>query len=102
MEPGHDAVMLTSPAGSPFCNSLACRRAGRLAEVIVTFGWIVLWLAPKGQYRAYRRLPGARHDTALTASTPADLAAQITQAEQGARRTPPSRRAASATRRDQP
>ncbi len=38
MEPGHDAVVLTSPAGSPFCSSLACRRAGRLAEVIVTFG----------------------------------------------------------------
>ena len=65
-------------------------------------GWIVLWLAPIGQYKAYRRLPGARHDTALTASTPADLAAQITQAEQGARRTPPPRRAAAATRRDQP
>jgi hypothetical protein len=65
-------------------------------------GWIVLWLAPIGQYKAYRRLPGARHDTALTASTPTDLAARITQAEQGAGRIPPSRRAAVATRRDQP
>jgi hypothetical protein len=85
MEPGHDAVVLTSPAGSPFCNSLACRRAGRLAEVIVTFGWIVLWLAPKGQFRAYRRLPGARHDTILSADEPGSLASQMEQAEQAAR-----------------
>ena len=49
-----------------------------------------------------RRLPRARHDTALTASTPADLAAQITQAEQGAPRTPPPARRPAATRRDQP
>lgn len=55
-------------------------------------GWIVIWLAPAGQYRAYRRLPGTRRDTALTASTPDELAAQISQAEQ-APRTPPARRA---------
>jgi hypothetical protein len=48
-------------------------------------GWIVIWLAPADCYRAYRRLPGARRDTALTAATPADLAAQITRAEQAAR-----------------
>jgi hypothetical protein len=63
--------------------------------------WIVIWLAPIRQFRAYARLPGARRDTALTACTPADLAAQITQTEQAGRRTPPVRSAA-ATRRDQP
>jgi len=64
-------------------------------------GWIVLWLAGIGQYKTYRRLPGARHDTALTAATASDLAAQITQAELCARRTP-HRRPAPVTRRDQP
>lgn len=63
--------------------------------------WIVIWLAPIRQFRAYARLPGARRDTALTARTPGDLAALITQAEQGARRTPPPCRPAPATRRDQ-
>jgi hypothetical protein len=46
--------------------------------------WIVIWLAPIRQFRGYARLPGARRDTALTAPTPADLAAQIGQAEQAA------------------
>lgn len=43
--------------------------------------WIVIWLASAKQYRAYRRLPGARRDTTLSASTPEDLAAQMTEAE---------------------
>jgi hypothetical protein len=42
-------------------------------------GWVVLWLARLRQYRAYR-LRG-RRDTVLTASTPADLAAQISRSE---------------------
>jgi hypothetical protein len=42
-------------------------------------GWVVLWLARIRQYRAYR-LRG-RRDTVLTASTPADLAAQISRSE---------------------
>jgi len=46
--------------------------------------WVVIWLAPLGQFRAYARLPGARRDTALTARTPAGLAAQISHAEQAA------------------
>ena len=46
--------------------------------------WVVIWLAPLRQFRAYARLPGARRDTALTARTPAGLAAQISQAEQAA------------------
>jgi hypothetical protein len=45
-------------------------------------GWVVIWLAPIGQFRAYGRLPGARRDTALTAPTPARLADLIGQAEQ--------------------
>jgi hypothetical protein len=45
-------------------------------------GWIVIWLAAENQFRAYRRLPGARRDTALSAATVADLAVQISQAEQ--------------------
>jgi hypothetical protein len=44
--------------------------------------WVVIWLAPIRQFRGYARLPGARRDTALTAATPAGLAAQIGQAEQ--------------------
>jgi hypothetical protein len=51
-------------------------------------GWVVIWLASKARFRAYRRLPGARRDTALSAATAIGMAAQITQAEQA-----PSRRA---------
>ena len=36
--PGHDEVILTTPDSPRPCNSLACARAGRLAEVIVTYG----------------------------------------------------------------
>ena len=54
-------------------------------------GWVIIWLAPAREYRAYRRLPGARRDTALAASTPGDLAALISQAERAVR-TPPAPR----------
>jgi hypothetical protein len=47
-------------------------------------GWIVIWLAPESCFRAYRRLPGARRDTALSAATADELAALIGQAEQAA------------------
>jgi hypothetical protein len=57
-------------------------------------GWAVIWLAEAGEFRAYRRLPGARRDTALSAPVAGDLAAQIEQAEQSAR-------PASATRGDE-
>jgi hypothetical protein len=53
-------------------------------------GWIVIWLAPEQRFRAYRRLPGARRDTALSATTPAEMADLIGQAEQGTTR--PARR----------
>jgi hypothetical protein len=45
-------------------------------------GWIVIWLAPEGEFRAYRRLPGARRDTALAAATTDGMSAAIRQAEQ--------------------
>lgn len=46
--------------------------------------WVIIWLGPAAEFRAYGRLPGARRDTALIASTPARLAALIGQAEQAA------------------
>lgn len=35
--PGHDQVLLTAPDGQ-LCNSRGCADAGKLAEVIVTYG----------------------------------------------------------------
>lgn len=46
-------------------------------------GWIVVWLAPENCFRAYRRLPGARRDTAISAPTPVEMTTLITQAEKG-------------------
>ena len=37
-EPGCDEVVLTAPDSAALCNSRACADAGRLAEIIVTFG----------------------------------------------------------------
>jgi S-adenosyl methyltransferase len=45
-------------------------------------GWVVIWLSGEARFRAYRRLHGARRDTALSAATAGEMAAQITQAEQ--------------------
>jgi len=47
--------------------------------------WIVIWLVPDRCFRAYRRLPGARRDTALSAATSAEMSRLIDQAEQSAR-----------------
>jgi hypothetical protein len=47
--------------------------------------WVVMWLAPIRQFRAYGQLPGTRRDTTLTGRTAAGLAAQLTQAERAAR-----------------
>ena len=44
--------------------------------------WIIVWLAPEDCFRAYRRMPGARRDTALSAATAAEMADLIGQAEQ--------------------
>jgi hypothetical protein len=51
-------------------------------------GWVVLWLDRTREFRAYR-LRQARHDSVLTAGTPADLVAQIGEVER-AIRTPPA------------
>lgn len=49
-------------------------------------GWIVIWLAAFAEFRAYRRMPGARHVTVLTAATSPEIAAQIDQVEQASGR----------------
>jgi hypothetical protein len=54
--------------------------------------WIIIWLSAHSQFRAYRRLPGTRRDTVVSAATTSDLAAQISQAEQAARTSPHARR----------
>jgi hypothetical protein len=36
--PSRDEVMLSAPDRGQLCNSLGCARAGRAAEVIVTYG----------------------------------------------------------------
>jgi hypothetical protein len=46
-------------------------------------GWLVIWLDRTQQYRAYR-LSQRRRAGALTAATPDEMAAQISQAEQAA------------------
>lgn len=56
------------------------REAARLREEFR--GWIVIWLAPEKEFRAYRRLPGTRRDTALAAPASEDLAEKIRLAEQ--------------------
>jgi hypothetical protein len=54
-------------------------------------GWTVIWLAPAAEFRAYRRLPRTRRDTALADPTADGLAAQITAAEQTTRPPRPAR-----------
>jgi hypothetical protein len=50
-------------------------------------GWIVIWLARDNCYRAYRRAPGARRDTALSAPTARDMSKQIRRADKAASRS---------------
>jgi hypothetical protein len=84
-----------SPAPLPDEGQPAGGDAGRWREAarlrIDHSGWVVIWLAPAAEFRAYRRLPGARRDTALAAPTATDLGAQMTQVEQAAARTSASR-----------
>ena len=44
-------------------------------------GWIVIWLTRDRQFHAYRRMPGARRDTAVTSRSADEMAAKIMQAE---------------------
>jgi hypothetical protein len=66
----------TAPADADAC----WREAARLRSQFR--GWIVIWLARENCYRAYRRMPGARRDTALSAATSGEMAGLIGQAEQ--------------------
>ena len=84
--PGHDhAAQAPARAARPD-DADRCDQAARLRREFR--GWIVIWLARDRQYKAYRRMPGPRRDTALAAAMPEALAAQITQAEQAAPRPP--------------
>ena len=71
---------MTAATGSPAQDDGCWREAARLRREHK--GWVVVWLAPLNCYRAYRRLPGARRDTALSAATAEEMAGLITQAEQ--------------------
>ena len=76
---------MTAGTGSPPQQDDVCwREAARLRRE--HRGWIVIWLAAENRFRAYRRLPGARRDTALSAATAAEMADLIRQAEQPAGR----------------
>jgi hypothetical protein len=68
-----------SDAWSPDEEATCWREATRLRREHPK--WVVIWLASAREFRAYRRMPGARRDTVLTASTPDDLSAQIAEAE---------------------
>lgn len=46
--------------------------------------WVIIWLAPACEFRAYGGLPGTRRDATVAAATADDLAAAMTQAEQDA------------------
>jgi hypothetical protein len=64
-------------------NAACWREAARLRAQFR--GWIVIWLARENCYRAYRRLPGARRDTAISAATSGEMASLIGQAGQATR-----------------
>jgi hypothetical protein len=71
---------VTAGAGSSAQDGACWQEAARLRRE--HRGWVVIWLAAEDSFRAYRRLPGARHDTALSAGTAAQMADLIQQAEQ--------------------
>jgi hypothetical protein len=68
------------PGPSPPDDAARWGQAARLRQQFR--GWIVIWLTHDRQFHAYRRMPGARRDTALAGGTADDMAAKITQAEQ--------------------
>jgi hypothetical protein len=74
------AVPPGEPSHSPADDAACWGQAARLRQQFR--GWIVIWLTRDGQFHAYRRMPGARRDTALTAGSADEMAAKITQAEQ--------------------
>jgi hypothetical protein len=74
------------PAGAPPPGEDAVRWRDAARLRAEHSGWVIVWLARTGQFRAYKRLPGARRDTSLTAATAEALATRITAAEQAATR----------------
>jgi hypothetical protein len=81
VRPGQHNVAPAAASGAAADEDAACwEHAARLRTA--HRGWVVIWLASEARFRAYRRLPGARRDTALSAATASEIAAQITQAEQ--------------------
>jgi hypothetical protein len=89
--PGQALTVPGNTPGSPgACDDDArWREAARLRAE--HRAWIVIWLAAENCFRAYRRLPGARRDTVLSAATSAQMADLIGHTEQAAAR--PARRA---------
>jgi len=81
---------VTPGAGSRQQDDVCWREAARLRRE--HRGWVVIWLAAESRFRAYRRLPGARRDTALSAASAGEMADLIIAAEQ-----PAARRARSGT-----
>ena len=67
-------------AGSPAQDDVSWREAARPRRE--HRGWLIIWLGAEQCFRAYRRLPGARRDTALSAATAGEMADLIGQAEQ--------------------
>jgi hypothetical protein len=55
-------------------------------------GWIIIWLSADREFRAYRRIPGTRRDTTLSAPTTSDLSAKISQAEKAVKMPRQARR----------
>lgn len=78
---------LGSDAWSPDEEASCWRQATRLRHEHPQ--WVIIWLASAREFRAYRRMPAARRDTVLTASTPGDLSAQIAGAERASTSGPP-------------
>ena len=72
------------PAAETAADAGCWREAARLRRE--QRGWIVIWLARDNCYRAYRRTPGARRDTALSAPTASDMAKRISRADRAAAR----------------
>lgn len=89
----NDAAVQNQPVGQQGAVAVDGERWQEAAQLRHDHpGWAVIWLAEAGEFRAYRRLPGAHRDTALSVPNAGDLAAQIEQAERSAPRA--------ATRRD--
>ena len=86
MRPGPDNAAPAAPSAAATDEDDAGRweQAARLRAE--HRGWVVIWLGSEARFRAYRRLPGARRETALSAATPAEMSAQIGEAEQAAAR----------------